>query len=689
MSSTETVSSWFEPVPMDEYAQLVKDSGFNVPDECPISETIGSPALDVRCGPYLRLLATFEDGVSNYRATLMIVTHDPTSDYSSPPELHYVIGPSKDSSIESDLQASMKQGTFPVTRIHQEQDHTFWRFDIELMLASYEQKVKYILNNYTNANFQFYIPAIEQSMNIVSHSCNGFSLSTDTSTYKGSMWFDVMKKHEQHPYHVMLGGGDQLYADGIKNSSQEFQKWLKHKHIHSTDPLTKELVASFEDFYLHQYLKWFGKGYWVGSNGKTLQPLFPIAMQQIPSINMFDDHDIIDGFGSYDDRTMGQDVFKGVGNSAFKYYMLFQHHTSMQEKLFNEEKSWILGSRPGPFMKEKSHSIYCRLGKEIGFTAFDCRTERRKTEVIRKDSYKIIFDRMQKEVDNSNGEIKHMLILLGVPIAYPRLVWLEYLLTSRIFAPLKYLARKGIILQGLVNEFDGNIEVLDDLDDHWCAKHHKRERNYLLSKLTDFGATNGVRITILSGDVHLCCIGRLKSKRHQFHKKEETEFVQEHPEKDPRLIFNVISSAICNAPPPNGMSKLLHWRNKVHNFDRLTMEDTVPLFTKDVDGTERDSYHFLNRRNWCDLIPMKESTRYLNNPDFEVGEKILPGPLDSSKGESKDDTFDKYPINPDSMVVTLHVEKDSQNVASETADYELLIPALLTTEKLNHEGIKL
>jgi hypothetical protein len=35
---------------------------------------------------------------------------------------------------------------------------------------------------------------------------------------------------------------------------------------------------------------------------------------------------IIDGFGSYVNKFMKCDVFRGIGGVAHKYYMLFQHH---------------------------------------------------------------------------------------------------------------------------------------------------------------------------------------------------------------------------------------------------------------------------------------------------------------------------------------------------------------------------
>lgn len=41
-----------------------------------------------------------------------------------------------------------------------------------------------------------------------------------------------------------------------------------------------------------------------------------------------------------------------------------------------------------------------------------------------------------------------------------------------------------------------------------CAATHKRERNALIERLQNFAAEKHVRITILSGDVHLAAVGR-------------------------------------------------------------------------------------------------------------------------------------------------------------------------------------
>jgi hypothetical protein len=107
---------------------------------------------------------------------------------------------------------------------------------------------------------------------------------------------------------------------------------------------------------------------------RTIQPwynslvaaLIP-ANAQIPMLNIFDDHDIIDGFGSYPHHFMRCPVFSNLGKSAFKYYLLFQHQSSIAESssLESWDKSIIFGAKKGPYITEYSRSIITWLGKDV------------------------------------------------------------------------------------------------------------------------------------------------------------------------------------------------------------------------------------------------------------------------------------------------------------------------------------
>ena len=72
---------------------------------------------------------------------------------------------------------------------------------------------------------------------------------------------------------------------------------------------------------------------------------------------------------------MSTAVFRGLGNIAFKYYMLFQHQ-SIADETSADEPSWLLGAFPGPYISERSRSIFVSLGRHVALLALDCRTER-------------------------------------------------------------------------------------------------------------------------------------------------------------------------------------------------------------------------------------------------------------------------------------------------------------------------
>ncbi|KAK4628888.1 hypothetical protein CLAFUW4_08084 [Fulvia fulva] len=460
-------------------------------------------------------------------------------------------------------------------RLHTEQGHTFWRFNIEVELASSQRRIAYRINK--GPAVGFWVPARGETMNIMFHSCNGFSLSVDSNNFSGPdpLWRDVLNRHQSRPFHVMLGGGDQIYNDAAMRDTELFREWLQTKnpeHKHSAD-FTPEMQEELEQFYLERYCMWFSQG------------LFSMANSQIPMVNMWDDHDIIDGYGSYPHHFMSTRVFTGLGAVAYKYYMLFQHQ-SLSAETEREEPSWLLGKSPGPYINELSRSVFMSLGRNVALLGLDCRTERMRDEILSQETYDTVFDRCRAEI--VEGETKHLLVLLGVPIAYPRLNFLENILTSRVMDPIKAIGRTGM-LGGFVNKFDGGVEILDDLDDHWTAKHHKAERNWFIQELQELAAEKSVRITILGGDVHLGAVG-------QFHSNKKLGISKD---RDHRYMPNVVSSAIVNTPPPVVMADVLNKRNKVHRLDAQTDEDMIPMFSHDVDGSRRNNNHLLPRRNFC------------------------------------------------------------------------------------------
>ena len=564
------------------------------------------PPLQVLCGPLLNYQHMAGNGEATvWHGSVLIVTQPDTSKTTPKLELK-ALGPTSDSS------KSGGGGVFPRgpktqlvegLKLYSDPGKTFWRFAVEVPLAEAETAWQYTIPNVaflskvsTSPSREFVVPSVHESFRIMFHSCNGFSVGTDEEFWSGpALWNDVLRVHKKRPFHVMIGGGDQIYNDSVRvkgplKAWTEIGNPIKRERY----PFDEQLRQECDLYYFENYVRWY-----------STEP-FAAANASIPQVNIWDDHDIIDGFGSYTDRFMHCPVFRGLGGVSFKYYCLFQHHTAPPRSTFTtdapstmhasadgttgidprqtkdtyvhertaDDLSWIVGKRAGPYVEERSRSIYCRLGKRIAFCGIDARTERTRKQVNYPETYDLIFERLQREITASRGEIKHLILLLGVPIAYPRLAWLENILSSPLIAPIRLLNKRFGIAGGLFNHFDGSVDLLDDLDDHYTARHHKKERRELVLRLQRLSRQFSMRITILGGDVHLGALGRFYSA---------TEDIDS--QQDYRYMANIISSAITNKPPPKAVANLLARRNKIHHLkDGDTDETLFKLFDKQPGG---------------------------------------------------------------------------------------------------------
>lgn len=189
------------------------------------------------------------------------------------------------------------------------------------------------------------------------------------------------------------------------------------------------------------------------------------------------------------------------------------------------------------------------------------RAERRKDQVCSSFEYEKVFQR----IGTLSPTVEHLIVLLGIPIAYPRMVFLESALESK-YNPLVALGRNGNFgLSGFVNKFNADAELLDDLNDHWTARAHKvfwpincvrlrcwhlaiyqRERNWLIQQMQRLALTQRLRISFLSGDVHCAAVGVLKTYR--ANKKEADVPIG----LDHRYMLNIVtsmcSSVRCSRP---------------------------------------------------------------------------------------------------------------------------------------------
>jgi hypothetical protein len=109
--------------------------------------------------------------------------------------------------------------------------------------------------------------------------------------------------------------------------------------------------------------------------------------------------------------------------------------------------------------------------------------------------------------------------------------------------------------------------------------------------MQQLSATKSIRVTLLAGDVHCCGVGRL------FNATNPTA-------QDNLLIYQVVSSAIGNVPPPAAVINNVNSSAKVLDAGPAnTKEEMLDLFTEDVDGKPLKKTKLLGRRNYCVIEP--------------------------------------------------------------------------------------
>lgn len=366
-------------------------------------------------------------------------------------------------------------------------NRTFWRFDWAVAQTNQEQTVEYSIDGNT---WKFVVPPAKEDtgFRIAYASCNGFMHGKDAKKVeeKNKMWKVMAREHDAKPYHLLLMGGDQVYADPIWETAPAIKRWSdKSGKQRWKAQFTQEMDNQAERFYLNLYCS------------RWSQPEQAQMFAQIPALMMWDDHDIFDGWGSYPEEWLQSPVYQGIFRQASKYFSLFQIKAAsddLPEDVFKGQPGFSYGYQVG----------------DVGILALDTRFERTEKMIMGKDAW----DRVYAWIDGLSG-CKHLLVMASIPMVYPDFGLIEKVLA---FVP-------------------GQQELEDDLRDHWRSKTHKAERLRLIHRLLKFSEEKSCRVSILSGDVHVAAVGAIESKR------------KGSAGSNANVINQLISSAIVNIPP--------------------------------------------------------------------------------------------------------------------------------------------
>ena len=126
------------------------------------------PVDDLEHGRDLSRFEADDDGLfEDFRSAAV-----PTA-YGTPEYRHGQNGPSPRMSRQKPKQR--RGHRVKGVRLHAERGLTFWRFNLEVELQAQETRIAYAINN--GPAVGFWVPGRGQTMNVMFHSCNGFSLS--------------------------------------------------------------------------------------------------------------------------------------------------------------------------------------------------------------------------------------------------------------------------------------------------------------------------------------------------------------------------------------------------------------------------------------------------------------------------------------------------------------------------------
>ncbi|KAL0040536.1 hypothetical protein WJX77_010023 [Trebouxia sp. C0004] len=468
-------------------------------------------------------------------------------------------------------------------------------------------------------SYTVHLPSRDQPWHWGFHSCSGFSLSVHQADWGGvaPLWRDLLEQHQASPLHLVVGGGDQLYNDALFKLPTT-KTWLAIKDAKERD------LAPFNQNMAQEVCEYYFRNYAVHFSSEAMS----LAFATIPQTMTWDDHDIFDGWGSYPDGLQNCPVFQGCYQAAKRFYLLFQQHTTEARV---SQLSDMFGHRGFSMVKQ--------CGPQLALVIPDARAERTKPQVIDPQSWDMIFDRMRALPPST----RHVVMVTTVPVVYPQIPGSEKILETVSGADrgnkLANLLKKTGLTKAAMSSF-GEPELLDDLADHWNAGNHKEERRMLIEKCQEISAAQCIRISFLSGDVHVCAAGRLYSDP-------KVNLANDH-----RYMPQIVSSAIVNAPPPDGVIKTLHLCSQAHkNIDKATKEKMLRVFQKEPGLGDK----LAGRRNWCEIWEASSSIPARNQP--------LPEYQVAAQG---------------SLVFTLRLEMDKKRPGVSMKPFDIPVVPLMT-----------
>lgn len=361
-----------------------------------------------------------------------------------------------------------------------------WRAEFPVVPAAAGQQITYrvragsaaVADGYGREAWTFFVPAAGAAARLAYASCNGFSdakLARDT-LQPFALWERMVAEHATTPFGLLLMGGDQLYADEVWTLTG-VKEWAEkpRKAMLAYQP-SAMLMARLETFYDELYSK-----RWRQS------PAMSLMLASVPSVMMWDDHDIFDGWGSHDAELQACGMYQAIYAAARRCFELYQLRTRANRSLIN-----VAGGH---------YALRCDFA-DFHLLALDNRSGRTIDVIMTEAQWGDTMGALAA-IPASTG--KTTLVMAGVPVIY----------------------RSFDSLEGTFEFTPWEEEATDDIRDHWMARHHGGERARLIHHLLN----RTTPTWLLSGDVHIGALGMI------------------HDGATDRRVYQVVSTGIVHLAP--------------------------------------------------------------------------------------------------------------------------------------------
>lgn len=289
------------------------------------------------------------------------------------------------------------------------------------------------------------------------------------------MWdsFSVtLQRHrEETKLSFVIGGGDQVYVDGVDSLSiWKYLNSCMRKENDQLFPGKDAMLSWYRDIY---------RGYWGF-------PQIKQVFSQLPNYMIWDDHEFLDGWGSY---------FLKEGSRKDEMDEIFP---DWQKKGLTWKDCLALLKN----MSECAIKVYEEYqhshNPDSGFYDYGFTTNG--------SAFYFQDGRSHRDVNRESNRI------LGKEQLGRFTTWLQALdskITPYVFVisavPLLHLHSTLVNSEGSIIDW---ADLEDDLRDAWEHKLHKAERKQLVELLFE-AAGRGLKISILSGDVHVSAAFRM------------------------------------------------------------------------------------------------------------------------------------------------------------------------------------